>query len=479
MLGTDAIGRIVEAVYELLDRVGFSDAPEEVVVPALKAGATLSGTGRLCFSPKLVQRCLKEKAGQSFVLGHRDIKGQALKSDLAVYTGTGGAAPFVRDQQTGRFRRSTLMDLFDAARLCDRLEHIHFFSRPLVAGDIEHPRALDLNTAFASLAGTDKPVLVSASAPEHVAEIAALAHIASGSRAQFNAAPCLGLNINHVVPPMRFDPESCRVLAAAANAGIPIFANVFGQLGASSPVTLAGSVAQTCAEAVAGLLIAWAIDPETPVICGPRPMITDLRTGAMAGGSGEQALATSLAIQVMRHLGLASSVIAGATDSKVSDAQSGYEKALTIAMAAHAGARFITQAAGMHAGLMAASFDSYVIDNDMLGSILRSMAPIEVTADTLALETIASVVTGDGHFLGEAETYQRMRSDFLYPEIGDRRSVEDWEESGQPDIRATASQRVDDFLAEPPQRRLPRDDIEALVRLHDLPLSQDLLERAT
>ncbi len=141
------------------------------------------------------------------------------------------------------------------------------------------------------------------------------------------------------------------------------------------------------------------------------------------------------------------STIAGATDSKVVDAQSGYEKSLTVALAAQAGSNMITQACGMQAMLMVCALESYVIDNDMLGGIMRSISAIEVNDSTLAMSAINEVVHGEGHFLGQAETLNRMQSDFFYPEIADRRSVEEWNNDGARDIREVARERTRSILA--------------------------------
>ena len=103
-------------------------------------------------------------------------------------------------------------------------------------------------------------------------------------------------------------------------------ANSFGQLGASSPVTIAGSVAQNVAETLAGMIFAWSVDHEAKVTFGARPMVTDLRTGAVSGGGGEQALLMAATTQMAQHYDLPNTCIAGATDSKIADAQSGFEK---------------------------------------------------------------------------------------------------------------------------------------------------------
>ena len=378
-----------------------------------------------------------------------------------VHLGTGGASPEILDLATQRYRPSTLDDVAQAARIVEAMPHIHFFSRPMVARDIDDAVAMEVNTAFACLAGTAKHVMVSASSVASVDTIANLVYRIAGSRAAFEAAPFLSLNVNHVVPPLRFDPESARVLVRAVECGIPVMVNTFGQLGASSPVTIAGCVAQTTAETLAGMVLAWLaarrFGKDPMAIFGPRPMVTDLRTGAMSGGGGEQAKLTAAAIQMARHYGLPSSTIAGATDAKWPDAQSGYEKSLSITLALQAGAHFITQAAGTQASLMGTALESYVIDNDMLGGILSAHSAIEVSDETLDPAAIHMAATGVGHFLGEPETLARMNSDFLYPDIGDRRTIGEWQDDGAPEIWKQAHERVCAILARPAPDLVPAD----------------------
>lgn len=268
----------------------------------------------------------------------------------------------------------------------------------------------------------------------------------AGSKDAFYQSPFLSINVNHVVPPMRFDPGALEVMIKAVHCGILVMVNTFGQLGASSSVTIAGCVAQTNAERLAGMVIAWLVDPDAKAVFGPRPMITDLRTGAMAGGRGEQAVLTAALVQMARNYGFASSTIAGATDSKIPDAQSGYEKSLTLAQAVYAGANIVTQACGVQAGLMGASLEAMVIDNDMLGTIIHSTAKIDFLAKTVSAAAIGTVAKGAWHFLGEAETYARMQSDFLYPDLADRSTIDVWQAAGGHDIRTRAAERVTDLM---------------------------------
>ncbi len=134
-----------------------------------------------------------------------------------------------------------------------------------------------------------------------------------------------------------------------------------------------------------------------------------------------------------------------------------------VALAAQAGSNLITQASGMQASLMGCALESYVIDNDMLGSIMKTLAPIEVSDDTLALQSIDEVAHGEGHFLGRAETLERMTSDFVYPQIADRRSIEEWETDGARGIREVAIERTREILSRHHPRYIP-PEIDADLR---------------
>lgn len=446
-LDEGGIAAIHEVALELLANTGISEAPHSAVKLVSDAGGWLDSVGRLRFPEKLVEDALAGLKRGFTLYGRADETDLVLRPG-AVHVGTGGASPKLYDIQLGRFRESRLDDIYDAARLVDQMTHIHFFSRPLVARDMPDQQRLDVNTAYASLAGTTKHVFVSAGNPQSVADIASLCYCLAGSEAAFRQRPFLTLLVNHAVPPMRFDAESVEILQAAVRHGIPVSVNTFGQLGASSPVTIAGCVAQTMAETLAGMVIAWLVDAGVNAVFGPRPMITDLRTGAMAGGSGEQALLTATAMQMARHYDLPSSTIAGATESKLADAQSGYEKCLTVNQSVQAGGNIITQACGAQASLMGISFEAMVVDNDMLGCILRATNPVDVSPQTMSAAAIGTVAAGKGHFLGEADTYARMHSDFLYPEIADRTFIDVWEAAGSVDIRRAAQDRVQEILAE-------------------------------
>ena len=135
------------------------------------------------------------------------------------------------------------------------------------------------------------------------------------------------------------------------------------------------------------------------------------------------------------------------TDSKLPDYQAGYEKALAIALAAQSGCNNVSESSGMLGSLMALSLESLVIDNDLLGAVMRTIRGIEVTQDTLSYNVIKQVVHGEGHYLRNQQTLDLMRSGYEYPALADRSTPEEWMAAGSPDIRQQAGQRVKSILS--------------------------------
>ena len=460
-MSNDDLNLLLDAAIQILETIGLAQVSPEISDTMCNAGAQSSG-GRVTIPRDLVSEAV-DVMPKTVLLA-----GQVAEFDMHVggenvYLGTGGAAPMVQDLTTADYRAAELRDLYDAACIAHNCRHIDFFARSVVARDIDDPLKLDRATTAASLMGCAKHVMVQASDAAHVRDIAHLCYDIAGSEAAFRARPFLSLNINHAVPPLRLHNESMLVMRTAVKFGIPVHCNVFGQVGASSPVTLAGATAQTLAETLAGLVWVHMIDPAAPCIAGPRPMITDLRSGGLAGGSGEQALANTMVLQVLRHMDVPCSIIAGATGSRHVDHQAGYEKALGISAAISAGANLVTQAAGSQASLMGTSLAGMVADNDMLGAVLRAQAPVTISHDTLALDTIQAVVEGEGHFLGQPETYARMRSDFVYPDLSERAGATDLGQSEAADMQQRAIQRAQDISNGPKQTHLPRHIHDALA----------------
>ena len=196
-------------------------------------------------------------------------------------------------------------------------------------------------------------------------------HMIAGSEEKWRERPFVSMSNCFVVPPMKFAVDACRCLEAGVRGGMPVLLLAAGQAGATSPASLVGAVVQEIAEVLGGLVYVNCIKPGAPAIFGPWPFVSDLRTGAMSGGSGEQALLMAACAQMAHYYDLTGGVCAGMTDSKVADAQAGYEKGYNYALVANAGANLIYEAAGMHASLLGFCLESLVIDNDAIGATLQ------------------------------------------------------------------------------------------------------------
>jgi trimethylamine--corrinoid protein Co-methyltransferase len=198
---------------------------------------------------------------------------------------------------------------------------------------------------------------------------------------------------------------------------------------------------------LAGLAYVNAIKPGHPAIFGLWPFVSDLRTGAMSGGSPEQALLSAACGQMAHFYDLTGGTSSGITDSKVPDAQAGAEKAYNHAMVGNAGANLIYESAGMHASLLGFSLESLVIDNDTIGAVQRIIKGIEVSEDSLSIETIrAACIGGPGHYLGSDQTLALMQREYIYPAVGDRTSPKEWAEQGRTDIVDKAMAKVREIL---------------------------------
>lgn len=433
--------KIHHAILHTLETVGFSKAPPSCVEAITAAGGIMGDDGRLRLPPALVEDTVA-KANRNFLMCGQKPEHDMSPHGKRVYFGTGGAAIEIVDGQTGAFRQSTLKDLYDMARMVDALEHIHFFQRPVVARDTTTSRSLDFNTCYACVSGTSKHVGTSFTSPTHVTEALEMLHIIAGSEKKWRDRPFVSQSNCFVVPPMTFEANACAILETSARGGMPVLLLSAGQAGATAPAALAGAIVQATAEVLMGLVYINAVVPNAKCTAGIWPFVSDLRTGAMSGGSGEQALLMAAAGQMGRFYDLPTSVASAMTDSKIPDAQSGAEKGYNHALVANAGANLIQESAGMHASLLAFCFESLIIDNDTIGAVQRTVRGIEVNDETLSLDVISETCqSGPGHYLGHTQTIERMQSDYVYPLVGDRLSPNAWSETGSQNVVQRAVQQ--------------------------------------
>jgi trimethylamine--corrinoid protein Co-methyltransferase len=441
------IERIHDTALNVLANIGIGEPIPEILEYALPKGCTLDDNGRLRFPRSLVEDLIDISA-KEYIAYAPNPKNDLEINGRRVHMATSGEAVNILDYETQDYRPSTLPDLYDAARLADQLEHIHNFGQPFIATEwSEDVFVHDMNIAYAELAGTNKPFALGIAMVEHIDPLVALFDAYLGKEGGFLERPFCIFGGCPIVSPLRFGKENAEVLVRVAQLGLTGDIAIAAQAGATAPAALAGALVQTFASSLACLCVTNLVRPGAAINFGIWPFISDLRTGAFSGGSGEEALVIASATQLANHYGLITSVPSGMTDSKTMDAQAGYEKAITTTAVTLAGGNVVSCYPGIVGSLLAQSFEGMVIDNDMMGSVMRLLRGVEVSDETLSYDIIESTVHGVGHYLNQEQTLEIMQTEYLYPEVGDRRTANDWQDSGRETVYDLAHSRVKSLLS--------------------------------
>lgn len=470
-LSEPEIEQIYSVALRLLAELGMGEVPPRLEEQLLKCGAT-KADDRVLLPNELVQKTV-EMAASRFTLHGRDPARSIDVGGDHVYFGTGGAAVQTLDIDTATYRPSTLKDLYDFTRLQDTLTNVSWFTRCCVATDLEDIMDLDVNTVFALLKGTTKPVATSFTVAEHVDPIMRMVDIALGGDGDtnlFQQTPFLKAHISPVISPMRFGDDAVAVTLECMKHGIPISCITAAQSGATAPATLAGFLAQSLAETLASLVMVNVFQPGYPMVFSNWPLVVDLRTGAFVGGGGEISVMNAASAQISNWLGLPSGVASSMTDAKAIDAQYGVEKGISALAAGLAGGNLIYESSGMTASLLGASFEAFVLDDEMHSLIYRTLRGVEVNEETLGFDVICDAALNVGHFLGGEQTISAMERDYFYPTIADREPPVTWTEKGEQDAwtraRAAAKSILEthhpDYLSDNAERRI-RDEFNILL----------------
>jgi trimethylamine--corrinoid protein Co-methyltransferase len=363
------IERIYDTALKLLENIGIGDPIPEILHYALPGGCTLGEDNRLRFPRALVEDLIDISA-REYVCHAPDPSYDLEVSGERVYFCTSGESVSILEYESQSFRPTKLVDLYDAARLADTLEHIHSFGQPFIAAEYSTDVYVhDMNIAYAELAGTRKSFSLGIAEVDHIEPIIALFDAYLGEEGAFLKRPFCTIGGCPIVSPLRFGRDNAQVLVKLAELGLVGDVAVAPQAGATSPAALAGTLAQCFAETLACMAVMNLVRPGSAINFGMWPFISDLRTGAFSGGSGEEALVMAATAQLCNHFGFITSVASGMSDSKTMDAQAGYEKAITTTALALAGGNLVAAYPGILGSLIGQSFEGMVIDNDMLGNV--------------------------------------------------------------------------------------------------------------
>ena len=364
----------------------------------------------------------------------------------AVVSHSSGGIPSIIDLETGKRRNANMVDFRQAIRLMNHLDQLDMpcalFYPEDAPGQISQ-----VQQAEQLLRYSEKPVYgPGVSSPGEAKYIAELFAAHAGAEPGKSANP-IGLVGISPESPLHFPKEITDTMAIIIGAGIPVVMLSAPVAGISAPLTLAGGIAQMNAEMLAFAVIAYTINPQTPLIYGSRLNYPNMRSGYSIWGLPEVGIGSAMAAQVAASYGFLSDVYGLACSSCTFDNQTGYEKAINGILPVTAGANMISGFGSM-ANLMIASFEQLVIDDETFAMLRKVKKGVAVNEDTLALDVTRDVLAG-GTYLEQEHTVRHLRGGEIFiPQLGFDRSWTEWETAGSRDIRAIAAERARKILAD-------------------------------
>jgi trimethylamine--corrinoid protein Co-methyltransferase len=438
------VQQIHDAALDILESTGvaiFSKKAQDILEVA---GAKVDRSIPRAWLPrKLVEDAISSAPSRVDLYGRRP-ENHLILEDKRVYMGTGGTTINVLDLD-GVFRKSSVLDCHQIPRLVDALENVHFIVLPVYPNELTEENA-DVNRFYGGLSNSSKHIMGGMYSLEGTLDVIKMAEMIVGGAERLRKEPIISF-ISLIISPLLVDELYGDIIIEVARRGIPISVPCEPQTGSTSPITLAGNLTMFAADTLIGVTLTQLTNPGTPVLCGYVGTTTDLRNMGYLSGSIESALLNAGAAQLAQSWGIPFYATAGTSDSKTVDVQTGYESAMTNLLVALSGANYIHDAAGLMEFAMVASYEKYVVDNEIIGMVMRVLRGIEVDSETIAAEIIKKVGPG-GHFLKQPHTIKHMRSEFFFPKLSDRDLREDWESSGSMDARQRANITARELLAE-------------------------------
>ena len=388
----------------------------------------------------------------------------------AVYMGTGGTALNVQDPGATDSRRSQLSDVMNMARLVEVLDNIHFYMLNVYPNEVP-VEDVDVNRFGAALTWTRKHVMGGVYTLEGVRNVIKMAEVIVGSAQELRERPFISM-VTCPISPFKLDRRYAELTMEAARNGIPVVVPAEPLCGATAPITLAGNLVVQNVDSLSGVMLTQLTHPGSPTLYGCISSITDLRDMKYLSGAVEMGLMNAASAQMAQFYKLPLYSTAGMSDSKVNDAQAGYESAITGLMVALAGGNLIHDAAGFLEFCMTASYDKLVIDNEIIGMVMRAVEGIEVNDETLAFEVLKEVGPG-GHFISKRHTRRHMRSEQYIPQLSDRENRDQWKMNRGKNAHARAADKAWEVLNGPAESVLSQEIREKIKK--DIPGLRDLI----
>src|SRR5450830_1012392 len=428
---------IYEATLEIMETVGQRVHHAEALALLRAAGCTVTDPDLVCIPRELVQQA---RATTPHMIEVYDRRGEPAMSlgGYNAYFGNGSAVTSVYNVDSGEHRPTVLSDGVDAARLCDALPMIDF------AMAYAHPGGVDPHIAllesFREIGrDTTKPLVVVA---ENAGDLDVMWRIACelrGGAEELRAKPYFTMYLEPVSP-LSHPVESIEKLLFCAGWGIPAIYSPAPLAGGTAPITVAGLVAQGVAESLFGLVIHQLRKPGAPFLFGIGPGVLDMATSQSSCNAPEYLMGYLCAIEMARWLDLPNWGYGGTSDSQVVDAQAGMELAELALLCLAAGSHLNHDVGYLDFGLTA-SLELIVIVDEYVALNRRIFAGVEVTPETLAVDTIRQVGPG-GDFLSSRHTAKHVRTAQWRPTIINRQGYVRWQEEGGLDLREKARRKA-------------------------------------
>lgn len=463
-LSPEQIETLHTAALQILETTGmtYEDGLDDTVQMLADHGAVVDRTQKkIAFPPDLVQAQVA-KAPEEVVLYGQDPKHDLHLTEDRVYLGTGGTALTILDPETGVARPPTLKDLFDVSRLVDQLDNIHFLVKPCVTSDIG-VEDYNVNWFYACLKATSKHVMSGVNDEKGFQDVVDMAAMIAGGLEKLQERPFISVITCFAISPLKLCTDSTLIMQAANRNRIPVALSSAPMAGSTSPLTMAGTLAQLHAEELAGITICQLTSPGAPLLYGGIPGLANLKTMGYSGGAVECGMMNAAIHQLSNHVKVPNYNSSGLSDSKLPDAQAGYEKAFTSLLAAMGGSNYVHHSAGMLESMLTIAFEQFVIDDEINGNCCKVLKGIDVDAEHLALEVIDTVGPG-GNFMMAPHTRTHLRTEYFNGSgITDRKSREKWEAEGSLDMRQRALEKARQLVANPNPVYIP-EDIDQAIR---------------
>lgn len=458
-LSPEDVKKIDQTSRQVLERVGIRILEQNYLDTLGAAGAIIDQSAQIVrFEAAWLDEVLA-RAPTRFVLYSRDGKNDVHLGEGMVHFANGGRVFRILDMGTGGYRLTMLRDVAHTAALVNQLENINLYIIACQAHDLQ-PQYYHLNDFYHALNFTSKHVMGGCDDVGGVKQMLALAQLIAGGEEELRDRPFVSV-ISNPISPLTIDANTLNILSICGTNGIPVTCAPAPISGATAPATLAGTLCQMHAEALAGVAITQICAPGAKVLYGAVPSTMDMRHMEYTLGSVEMAIMNAGAVQLAKLYDFPIYASGGVTEAKRPDIQSGCEKTFSNLMVAMNGADLVHLAAGMLDSGNSISYEQYVIDNEIIGMINRILSGIIVNEGTLGFEVIKKVGPG-GNYVMEEHTIEHMMKEFFYPDLSVRCNFDIWEERGRPSMLSRANDLVEEILDDGKEGLL---DTDLVVRI--------------